>query len=87
MFRIFFSESFIIAMINFVLSAIGVGVVTYLINYAIRINTGILITILSFGIRQIALLFAISIVIAAVASFIPVKKIASKKPIDAIRDR
>lgn len=86
-FRIFFSESFIIAMINFVLSAIGVGVVTYLINYAIRVNTGILITILSFGIRQVALLFVISIAIAAAASFIPVKKIASKRPIDAIRDR
>ncbi len=86
-FRIFFSESFIIAMINFVLSSIGVGAATLFINYTIRKELGVLITILNFGIRQIALLLVVSLVVAAVASFIPVKKIASKKPIDAIRNR
>ena len=86
-FRIFFSESFIIAMINFVLSCIGSGIVTSIINGAIRKEAGILITVLNFEIRQIVLLFVISIVVAAVASFIPVYKIASKKPIEAIRNR
>jgi ABC-type antimicrobial peptide transport system permease subunit len=86
-FRIFFSESFLIAMINFVLASIGVGVVTAVINAAIRKELGVLITILNFGVRQIALLFVVSIVVAALASFLPVKKIASKKPIDAIRNR
>lgn len=86
-FRIFFSESFIIAMINFVLSATGVGIATAFINYVIRKELGVLITVLSFGPRQILLLFVISIVVAAIASFLPVKKIASKKPIDAIRNR
>ncbi len=86
-FRIFFSESFLIAAINFVLSAVGTGVVTALINWITRHETGLLITLLHFGIRQVLLLFIISIFIAAVASFIPVKKIASKRPIDAIRDR
>lgn len=85
-FRIFFSESFIIAMINFVLSTIGVAVATIIINMVIR-RFGILISVLTFGIRQIALLLVLSIAIAAIASFIPVKKIASKKPIDAIRNR
>ncbi|MBR4116950.1 MAG: ABC transporter ATP-binding protein/permease [Clostridia bacterium] len=86
-FRIFFSESFIIAMINFVLSAIGVFVVTNLINGVVRNNLGILITVLSFSVRQVVLLLAVSILVAFLASFFPVKKIASKKPIDAIRDR
>ncbi|MBO5213466.1 MAG: ABC transporter ATP-binding protein/permease [Clostridia bacterium] len=86
-FRIFFSESFLIAAVNFTLSAIGTGVVTAIINWVIRHETGLLITLLHFGIRQILLLFAVSIVIAAIASFIPVKKIAAKRPIDAIRDR
>ncbi|MGN0374922.1 MAG: ABC transporter permease [Butyrivibrio sp.] len=86
-FRIFFSESFIIAMINFVLSSIGVAVATFFINRVIRYGAGILITVLHFGIRQILLLLVLSIAIAALASFIPVKKIASKKPIDAIRNR
>ena len=86
-FRIFFSESFVIAMINFILSAIGVGVVTAVINSVIRNEMGILVTILSFGIRQVVLIFVVSMAIAFIASFIPVKKIASKRPIDAIRNR
>lgn len=86
-FRIFFSESFVIAMINFVLSAVGVGVVTAIINSFLRNRIGILVTVLSFGVRQVALIFIVSMVIAFVASFIPVKKIASKRPIDAIRNR
>ena len=86
-FRIFFSESFIIAMINFVLSAMGVFVVTNIINYIVRNEVGILITVLSFSLRQVILLLAVSILVAFLASFFPVKKIASKKPIDAIRNR
>lgn len=86
-FRIFFAESFIIAMINFVLSTLGVFVVTIIINYVIRNQIGILITILTFDLRQIVLLLAVSIFVAFVASYIPVKRIASKRPIDAIRGR
>lgn len=86
-FRIFFAESFIIAMINFVLSATGVGVVTSIINHVLRNEIGILITILTFDIRQVALLFLVSLGVAFLASYLPVKKIASKRPIDAIRDR
>ena len=84
-FRIFFSESFVIAMINFTLSATGVGVATALINYIIRTNTGLYLTVLSFGVRQVALLFAVSCLVAALASFLPVRRIAAKRPIDAIR--
>ena len=86
-FRIFFSESFVIAMINFVLASVGVGVVTTIINVTIRNRLNVLVTVLNFGIRQVALLFVVSIVVAALASFLTVKKIASKRPIDAIRNR
>ncbi len=86
-FRIFFAESFIIAMINFVLSAIGVGLITAVINYFIRYRVGVLVTVLTFSLRQVLLLLAVSVLVAFLASFIPVKKIASKRPIDAIRDR
>ncbi len=86
-FRIFFSESFVIAMINFLLSAAGTFVAVNLINYFVRTETGILITILSFSLRQIFLLFGVSVLVAFAASFLPVRKIASKKPIDAIRGR
>lgn len=86
-FRIFFSESFIIAVINFVLATIAAGSVTVWINSAIRKEMGVLITVLNFGPRQIILLLLISLGVAAVASFIPVYKIASKRPIEAIRNK
>lgn len=86
-FSIFFSESFVIAMINFVLSAgISFGV-TMLINNLLREEYGLLMTILSFGVMNIIYIFAISLGVAFIASFMPVRKIAAKKPIDAIRDR
>lgn len=86
-FRIFFSESFIIAMINFVISSVICGVGVAVLNRVLRHETGVLVTVLHFGLRQILLLFVISVAIAAIASFIPVRKIAAKKPIDAIRGR
>ncbi len=86
-FRIFFSESFIIAMINFIITAVATFAITTAVNMYVRENIGLLITVLTFGIRQILLVFAVSIGVAAVSSYLPVKKIASKRPIDAIRDR
>ena len=86
-YRIFFAESFVIAMINFLLSAVGTAIAVWLINFLIRNETGILVTILTLTPRQVILLLAVSLLTAALASFFPVKKIASKKPIDAIRGR
>ena len=86
-FRIFFSESFVIAMINFVLSSVFCFVGVSVINWALRKYAGILITVLHFGPRQLGLLLLISVGIAAIASFLPVRRIAAKKPIDAIRDK
>ena len=86
-FTIFFSESFIIATINFILAAVATSVLTDAINQIINDEMGLLITVLDFGARQIILLLGVSIAVATVACFIPVMKIASKKPIDAIRKR
>ena len=86
-FRIFFSESFVIAMINFVLSSGLCFAAVTLINHVLRTRAGILITVLHFGVRQLLLLLAICIGGAAIASFLPVRRIAAKKPIDAIRDK
>ncbi len=86
-FRIFFAESFLIAMINFLLSLAGTVALCTLINNILRTNAGLLLTPLNVGVRQIALLFGISLLIAIAASFLPVRKIAAKRPIDAIRDR
>ncbi len=86
-FRIFFCESFVIAMINFVLATAFSFAGATLINYFIRSETALLVTPLTFSVRQVLLIFAVSILVAFVASFLPVRKIASKKPVDAIRGR
>jgi len=86
-FRIFFSESFVIAMIEFVLTSLLCFAGVTVLNSVVRSQTGILITLLHFGVRQIALVLIISVAVAALASFFPVRKAASKKPIDAIRNR
>ncbi len=86
-FRIFFAESFIIAMINYVLALAGTFSVTMVINNILRQDAGLLITFLSFGVRQIGILLLVSLGVAFIATFFPVKKIASMKPIDAIKNR
>ena len=51
-FRIFFSESFVIAMINFVISVILCGAGVAVINFVVRRKLGVLITVLHFGILK-----------------------------------
>ena len=85
-FKIFFSEAFIIAFINYVLAVAAAVTAIFFINRWMR-NSGINVTLLNFGVRQLALMLLISVGVAALASFLPVWRIARRKPIDAIRDR
>jgi len=86
-FRIFFAESFCIAMINYVISLAGTIGICAVINGLVKNEVGLLLTVLNVGIRQVLLLLGICLLTAAAASFLPVRKIAAKRPIDAIRDR
>ena len=86
-FAIFFSEAFFIALINFVLASAGILTASYFINDAVRNELGFPITLLHTGIRQVLLVFGVSMVVAFVGSFFPVRKIARKNPIDAMKDR
>ncbi len=85
-FKIFFSESLIIALINFVL-AMGVTIAAVLFANGYMRSMGINITLLTFGVRQIVLMLLVSVLVALLASFLPVYSIAKRKPIDAIKDR
>ncbi len=85
-FKIFFSESFIIAIINFVLAVVGSLTTVIILNNYMR-TQGINITLLRFGVRQVALMLGVSILVAIIASFLPVWNIAKRKPVDAIKDR
>lgn len=84
---IFLNESLIITLINFAVSMIFTIAGVILINSLVTKELGIHLTLLSFGIRQILLLLAVSVVVAVVASFLPTHKVSKMKPIDAILDR
>ncbi|MBR6680054.1 MAG: ABC transporter ATP-binding protein/permease [Clostridia bacterium] len=85
-FKIFFSEALIIALINFVL-ATATTVAAIIFTNGWMQKQGINITLLHFGARQIILMLLVSIVVALISSFLPVYNIARRKPIDAIRDK
>ena len=84
-FKIFFNESLIIALINWLLSIIVTGVIVLIINTTCRSTYTLSITILHFGIIQLILMLIISTGVAFIASFIPVYKVSKKKPIEVIR--
>ncbi len=86
-FTIFFTESAIIAIINFILSAVIVAVATVILNGVLRGEFGLMITILNYNVRQILLLLALSGLVAFASSYLPVKRVAAMKPIDAIRNK
>ena len=86
-FLIFFAEAFVVAMLNFVLAAIATGIATVYINLAIRQELGFALTLLHFGLRQVGLIFAVSLVVAVLGTLLPASKIAKKTPVDAMRDK
>ena len=85
-FKIFFCEAAIIALINYVFALAATIAATTVFNTLVRKN-GINVTLLSFGIRQIVLMLVISLGVAAIASFLPVWNIAKRKPVDAIKNK
>jgi ABC-type antimicrobial peptide transport system permease subunit len=86
-FGIFFNESMIIAMINFVLSAIATVITCTIINNVLLAKLPVEVVLLNVGIRQVILIFGVSVIAAFVGSFLPTFKISRKKPIDAINNR
>ena len=85
-FKIFFSEALIIALINFICSTVVVVAGVFVANLMMH-REGITITLLSYGVRQFVLMLLVSVAVALLASFLPVNNIARKKPVDAIKDR
>lgn len=84
-FTIFFNESLIIALINWILSIIATGTLITIINNMFRNKYKLVVTLLHFGAIQVVLMFVLSLAVAFTASFIPVYKESKKKPIETIR--
>ncbi|MCM1404770.1 MAG: ATP-binding cassette domain-containing protein [Prevotella sp.] len=86
-FGIFLNEGILIALINFVLAAAATLIGCSILNNTLIAQMGMNIVLLSPGIRQIALILAVSVGSAFLACLLPVFKIARKKPVDAIQNR
>ncbi len=84
---IFLNESFIISAINYVVAVVFTLIAVLGFNNIMTSELGINLTLMSFGIRQILLMLAISLLVAVVASFLPTFRISRMKPIDAIQER
>ena len=85
-FKIFFSEALVIALINFVMATAAVIAAITVTNNLMRAN-GITVTLLTYGVRQFIIMLLVSVGVALLASFLPVYNIARRKPVDAIKDR
>lgn len=92
-FSIFTIEGMLIAAIELFIAIIGALILTNLLNNLISENLTSLMgiettfTLFFFTLRQVALMIVLAVGVVLLASFIPVKKIASMKPIDAIKDK
>ena len=83
-FKIFFSESFVIVLICIVLSIVGAGFICNLLNAEISvILSGV--TVFVFGPVSILLLVGLAFLTTLLATFFPVNSAARKKPVESIR--
>ena len=82
-FKIFFSESLVIAVICSALSIVGSAVVCQLLNAEVGTSMGA--SIFVFGLTSVLIICAIAVLTALLATFLPVRNAAKKKPVDSIR--
>ncbi len=85
-FLVFFGESVLISIVSVILAVLLFGFGT--MGFNIFLNTKLLlpISLLRVGIRQIAIILALSVGVALAATFIPCYRNSCKKPIDVIKD-
>ena len=86
-FAIFFAESFIICMINFLISAVACGIICSVINNAIVGSLGVSLTLMMYGLKQVLFMLGVALGVAFIATFLPVFRFARKNPIDSINNR
>lgn len=87
-FKIFFAEAFIIAMICFIFASISAGVVCSILNNTVSELSFLdikLARLLDFGVINVATVFVIAVVVSAIATFFPVFSASRKSPVDSIR--
>ena len=82
-FKIFFSESFVITVICVIIAIFGSSTICGILNQTVAAELGA--SLFVFGIPSLAVLILIALVTTIVATFLPVWNAAKKKPVDSIR--
>ena len=82
-FKIFYAEAFIIALICFILASVGSFIVCFFLNKSLV--KAVSMQLLNFGPINIALIFGVSIFVSVLATFLPVFFAAKKSPVESIR--
>ena len=81
----FFTESMVISLINAILAIVFASIGCIFVNMYIRNIMNLTLNFAIFGIRQIVIISAISIITGIVSSLIPIIRICKEKPIELIR--
>lgn len=82
-FKIFYAEAFLIALICFALASVGSYILCFFLDKSLR--NIISIRLLHFGLPNVGLIFAISVAVSFIATFFPVFFAAKKSPVESIR--
>ncbi len=83
--RIFLGESLILGLGSAILTGVLLTGAAMIGNRLIQAEFGILTSLLTVGLRQILLIFGLSLLVTTLASLIPTARLAAQKPIDVIR--
>ena len=82
-FKIFFSESFVISAICVLIATVGSNVICTILNTEVAAELGA--SLFVFGIPSFAVLILIAVLTTIIATFLPVWNAARKKPVESIR--
>ncbi len=84
-FHICLFEGIILFAVIFPISSLISGIAGIVINSMVKSDLGIMIPISVFGIRQVALIFAVSLAVTLITSLIGSYIVSKRKPIDVLR--
>ncbi len=84
-FHICLFEGMILFAVIFPISSLISGIAGIVINSMVKSDLGIMIPISVFGIRQVALIFAVSLAVTLIVSLIGSYVVSKRKPIDVLR--
>lgn len=84
-FKIFFAESLIIVLSCFLVASVAGYFACDLIN-SYTMNSFISIKLFNYGILSVLMIFVISVVVAFIATYLPVRSAAKKPPVDSMRE-